>query len=114
MSHVFLSYSRSDRGLASRVRDDLFALGVDVWSDRKLGLGGSWLAEISAAIAGARAVVLLATPAALASKWVMREMEAAQALGKSVVPVLAGGSRFGVNDHVIRLWHRKRDPGDGG
>jgi hypothetical protein len=70
-------------------------MGVDVWSDRKLGLGGSWLAEISSAIADARAVVLLATPAALSSKWVMREVDAAQALGKLVVPLLAGGSRFG-------------------
>ncbi|MFL6125128.1 toll/interleukin-1 receptor domain-containing protein [Actinophytocola sp.] len=95
MSHVFLSYSRSDRRLATRVRDDLSDRGLEVWSDRRLGLGGSWLAEISAAIDGARAVVLLATPAALASKWVMREVEAARALGKPVVPLLAGGSRFG-------------------
>src|SRR5690242_20313460 len=95
MAHIFLSYSRSDRGLATRVREDLSACGLDVWSDRRLGLGGSWLAEISVAIDGARAVVLLATPAALASKWVMREVEAAQVLGKPVVPLLAGGSRFG-------------------
>ena len=95
MAHVFLSYSRSDRRLACRLRDDLSACGLDVWSDRRLGLGGSWLAEISTAIDAARAVILLATPAALASKWVMREVDAAQAIGKPVVPLLAGGSRFG-------------------
>lgn len=95
MPHVFLSYSRSDRHLAARVRDDLSDQGLEVWSDRRLGLGGSWLAEISAAIDEARAVVLLATPDALASKWVMREVEAALALGKPVVPLLAEGSRFG-------------------
>lgn len=95
MSHVFLSYSRSDRGLANRVREDLSARGVDVWTDRRLGLGGSWLAAIRTAIDGARAVVVLATPAALASRWVMREVEAAHALGRRIVPVLAGETRFG-------------------
>jgi hypothetical protein len=95
MPHVFLSYSRTDRGLVDRVREDLSARGVNVWSDRRLGLGGSWLAAISAAIDGARAVVVLATPAALASQWVMREVEAARALGKRIVPVLAGETRFG-------------------
>lgn len=95
MSPVFLSYSRSDRRLADQVREDLCAAGVEVWSDRRLGLGGSWLAEISAAIGKARAVVLLATPSALVSRWVMHEVEAAQVLGKPIVPLLAGGSRFG-------------------
>jgi hypothetical protein len=95
MSHIFLSYSRSDRCLASQIRDDLLAGGLDIWSDRRLGLGGRWLAEISAAISGSQAVVLLATPAALSSKWVMREIDAAQALGKPVIPVLAEGTRFG-------------------
>lgn len=66
-----------------------------MWSDRRLGLGGSWLASISAAIDGARAVVVLATPAALASQWVMREVEAARALGRRIVPVLAEETRFG-------------------
>lgn len=95
MSHVFLSYSRSDRSLADRVREDLIAKGVDVWSDRNLGLGGSWLTEISAAIDGAQALVVLATPDALASQWVMREVDAARALGRRIVPVLAGATRFG-------------------
>jgi hypothetical protein len=95
MSHVFLSYSRSDRDLAGQLRADLLAGGLDVWSDRRLGLGGRWLAEISTAISGSQAVVLLATPAALKSKWVMREIDAAQTLGKPVVPILAEGSRFG-------------------
>lgn len=95
VSHVFLSYSRSDRQLAGRVRHDLTSRGLDVWSDRRLGLGGSWLAEISKAIDGARAVVMLATPAALASVWVTREVGAARALGKPIVPLLAAGTRFG-------------------
>lgn len=94
MAHVFLSYSRSDRQLAKRLRDDLCTGGVDIWSDRDLGLGGRWLTEISIAISRSRAMVLLATPAALASKWVMREVNAAQTLGIPVVPLLAGGARY--------------------
>jgi len=94
MGHVFLSYSRSDLGIARRLRGDLCAGGVDVWSDRNLGLGGHWLTEISVAISRSRAMVLLASPPALASKWVMREVDAAQTLGVPVIPLLAAGARY--------------------
>jgi hypothetical protein len=69
--------------------------GIDVWSDRELGLGGRWLNEISAAITCSRAVILLASPVALASKWVMWEVCAAQTLGIPMVPLLAAGTRYG-------------------
>lgn len=95
MDHVFLSYSRLDRDLARRLRDDLVSGRVDVWSDRELGLGGRWLTEISDAISRSRALILLASPAALGSKWVMREVDAAQTLGIPVIPLLAGGARYG-------------------
>jgi TIR domain-containing protein len=95
MAHVFFSYSRSDRDLAQQLRRDLSAGGLDIWSDRELGLGGRWLTEISLAISASRAVVVLASPKALASKWVMREVDTAQTLGIPVVPVLAVGTRYG-------------------
>lgn len=94
MAHVFFSYSRSDRELARRLRKDLCAGGLAVWSDRELDLGGRWLTEISIAISESRAVILLATPAALTSKWVMREIDAAQTLGIPVIPLLAEGARY--------------------
>jgi hypothetical protein len=67
---------------------------MDIWSDRELDLGGRWLTEISVAISQSRALILLASPAALASKWVMREVDAAQTLGIPVVPLLAEGARY--------------------
>lgn len=94
MAHVFFSYSRSDRELARSLRRDLSAGGLDIWSDRELDLGGVWLTEISIAISRSQAVILLATPDALASKWVMREVGAAQTLGIPVVPLLAEGARY--------------------
>lgn len=94
MAHVFFSYSRSDRELARRLRRDLRVGGLDIWSDRELDLGGRWLTAISVAISQSRAVILLASPAALASKWVMREVSAAQTLGIPVIPLLAGGARY--------------------
>lgn len=94
MPHVFLSYSRSDLGLARRLRGDLVAGGVDIWSDRELGLGGSWITQVSRALSRSYAIVLLASPAALVSKWVMREVHAAQTLGLRLVPLLTGGARF--------------------
>lgn len=95
MPHVFLSYSRTDRDLACRLIADLQRGGLDVWSDRMLTLGGQWVADISAAIRDSTALILLASPDGLASKWVMREVSAAQASGVPVVPMLAGGARYG-------------------
>jgi TIR domain-containing protein len=94
MAHVFFSYSRSDRDLARRLRRDLCAGGLGIWSDRELDLGGRWLTEISIAISESRAVLLLATPAALTSKWVMREIDAAQTMGIPVIPLIAEGARY--------------------
>jgi hypothetical protein len=67
---------------------------MEIWSDGELDLGGRWLTEISVAISQSRALILLASPAALASKWVMREVDAAQTLGIPVVPLLAEGARY--------------------
>jgi hypothetical protein len=94
MAHVFFSYSRSDRALARQLRQDLCAAGMDLWSDRELDLGGRWLTEISVAISESRAMILLASPAALASKWAMREVAAAQSSGIPVIPLLAEGTRY--------------------
>jgi TIR domain len=94
MPHVFLSYSRTDRNLARRLIADLQRGGLNVWSDHMLTLGGQWLTDISAAIQGSTALVLLASPGGLASKWVMREVSAAQASGVPVVPMLTGGLRY--------------------
>lgn len=95
MAHVFLSYSRTDRLLAHQVTRDLEDGGVTVWSDRLLTLGGQWLADIGDAIHSARALVLLASPVGLSSHWVRREVSAARKSGIPVIPMLAGGARYG-------------------
>lgn len=95
MPHVFLSYSRTDRDLARRLILDLQRSGLDVWSDRMLTLGNQWLVDISAAIRDSTALILLASPGGLASKWVMREVSAAQSSGVPIVPMLACGARYG-------------------
>lgn len=92
--HVFLSYSRADRALARRLIDDLTQGGVQVWSDHRLSLGGPWINDISDAIGSSTALVLLASPDGITSKWVMREAAAAQTSGVPIVPMLAGGARY--------------------
>jgi hypothetical protein len=67
---------------------------LQVWSDHLLSLGGPWINDISDAISDSTALVLLASPEGITSKWVMREASAAQASGIPIVPMLTGGARY--------------------
>jgi hypothetical protein len=94
VSHVFLSYSREDRPVVERLTHDLTAAGVSVWSDLALLPGDDWLSQISGALDEATAVVVIVSPASLASAWVTREWAGALERSQRVFPVLAGGATF--------------------
>ena len=91
-ARVFISYSRSDLEYARALRDGLIAAELAVWHDLKDIGTGQWWSQIAASIAGRAAVehlVLLVSPAALASKIVEREWRLARREGKTaslVVP----------------------------
>lgn len=94
MAHVFLSYSRTERAVAVELVQHLGLAGVDVWSDLDLELGADWPAEVSRALVGATAVVVLASPRSIASARVTYEWSTALAYSMRVIPVLTGGARF--------------------
>lgn len=56
---VFISYSARDRQAAADLRDALRRLGIVVWTDEELDAGSSWREQISAAVEGAKVIVLL-------------------------------------------------------
>src|SRR2546426_5767125 len=86
---IFLSYARADgRTVASNLHQRLEAIGHTVWQDVLDMQGGEgWWLQIEDRIAQAEAVVLVVTPAALASQIVRREWVAARRFGTHVLPV---------------------------
>src|SRR5688572_9477678 len=77
LGHVFLSYAAEDAAVARLLADDLSRLGFRVWWDRLISGGAQWGPEIERAIDDARAVVVLWSPASVASHFVRAEARTA-------------------------------------
>ncbi len=89
MADVFISYAREDRPLAARLAHALESGGRTVWWDREILPGTDFAELIGAELARAKAVVVIWSPASVASRWVRDE--AHEGLDRGVlVPVLAG------------------------
>ncbi|MDX2076362.1 MAG: TIR domain-containing protein [bacterium] len=90
--HVFLSYSRKDTDMMNRVRDELRASGLTVWTDEGLEAGTpSWTRDIDQAIRNTGCLVVLLSPDAYNSEWVGREIAFAQTHNKRIFPMLVRG-----------------------
>lgn len=86
---VFLSYARSDHKIAWQLDDRLKAAGRTTWIDRSgIEPTEEWLAAIHAGIDRSDNFVLLVSPRSVASPWCAREVEAAAARNKRLIPVL--------------------------
>ncbi len=87
--YVFLSYASSDRERALGIADLLEAQGVTVWLDRRSIAGGSsWSAEIVRGIRGCTALVVLCSPASMASENVQQEIQLAWESKRRILPLL--------------------------
>ena len=85
----FLSYSRLDAVLASRLAFDLRTQGREVWRDEDcISPGALWDREIEAAIRGATHVLYLVSVHSVASRTVADELSLAQDCNKIVVPCI--------------------------
>lgn len=104
---AFLSYARSDgEAFARALRDRLEAAGVPLWRDREGMEGGrDWWLQICAAIDRVEYLILVITPAALASPLVRREWRYARQRGAAVYPVQAGAIDFGALPRWMRSVH---------
>lgn len=91
MTDIFISYASPDRDRARAVAEALQERGWTVWWDRVIPPGKQYDDVIEQALAGARCVVVLWSPASAASKWV--RIEAGEALRRDVlVPALIDNS----------------------
>jgi hypothetical protein len=90
MLKVFLSYARADgSAAATRLRAELEAMGFTVWRDIEDLQGGlPWREQLRLAVRNVDAVLVLLTPAAVASAAVTWEWETAQTLGRRVIGLL--------------------------
>ena len=71
---VFLSHSSVDKDLARRLAKDLQAVNIDVWLDQwEIQVGEEFTQSIKKGVDDAAYVIVLLTPASIASHWVDRE-----------------------------------------
>ncbi len=87
--YVFVSYASVDRERVLPVVERLEAAGVSVWIDREAIHGGAnYALEIAEAIEGAAALLLMCSPASLASRNVKQEIALGWRFEKPYLPLL--------------------------
>ena len=85
---AFMSYARTDREVAEKLRAGLEALGKDVWVDvEDIPGGAEWRMRIKRGIEACKAFLFLLSPASLRSDSCRDELEFAVALKKLIIPV---------------------------
>lgn len=100
---VFISYARADaEAFAGQLRDALQAAGVPVWWDRARmdSRGLTFLQELQEAIRGCARLIVVMSPAVLASPYVRLEWEHGLLVGRALTPVLLAGE---VDDYAGRV-----------
>ncbi|QFT76917.1 AAA family ATPase [Erythrobacter sp. THAF29] len=84
MKDIFLSYNREDQAAANLFVRGFEAAGLTVWWDRQLRAGEAYDEVTENALRDARAVVVLWSEKAVASRWVRAEATLAQRCGTFV------------------------------
>lgn len=91
---VFISHAHQDAALAARVAQGLQSDGLEAWdAESNLLPGDNWAAEVARALEESQAMVVLLTPDAVHSGWVLREIEyalGAKSYSNRLIPVVVG------------------------
>jgi len=89
VTRAFISYAHADAEFATRLATALPGLGIEPWIDRDGIHGGArWSSSIQRALDGCDALILVLTPAAMASSHIEDEWQFTLDKGKPVLPVL--------------------------
>ncbi len=92
--YAFLSYSRTNRPYAQRLKRHLEERHIAAWMDDQVRTGEPWRQVIDERVRRSAAVIVVMTPEAAGSRWVEREINEAEAHGRPVLPLLLDGARF--------------------
>lgn len=85
---IFVSYSRADQSFAMPLAKRLRGEGFDVWFDQlDIRAGSRWDREVQAALTAAAIVLVILSPASVASENVLDEISYALDHRKTLVPV---------------------------
>jgi hypothetical protein len=87
LMRVVVSYAREDRGLVEELVGTLRDFGHEPWTDAGAHSGGHWWNEIIHRIQACDVLLLVMSPAYLASKACMLERQYAMRLGRSIMPI---------------------------
>src|SRR5687768_894791 len=88
MSHIFISYSRSDLDFAQNIVDALAAQNLEMWIDWKsIPKGEDWEQEIYRGIEAAEAFLFLISNHSVASEMCNKEIAHAVKNGKRILPI---------------------------
>lgn len=116
-TRVFVSYSHDDRDWVARFSEHTAVLErrglVEVWSDRRIGVGEQWEAEIEKALSSAKVAVLMVSPAFLASEFIwhheMPRIVAHAGQGMDVLPLIVRPCAWRLDEVLARLQARPTD-----
>jgi hypothetical protein len=94
-TRVFISHASANLKTAQRVEAELAQAGFEPWlDDSDIRVGGLLEKELQKAIGASRAVVLLWSKAAAASRWVAAEILTAFHLGRFIVPCVLSAAEL--------------------
>ena len=88
--YFFISYAHADLAQLLPVLRALSQAGHPLWFDKGLEGASEWDSSLALKLRHSRAVVLFISPQSMASKWVLREVQYADNIGKPVFAVRIG------------------------
>lgn len=88
MRRIVISYAREDRDVTRELVENLAVTGHQVWSDVNIDKGSRWWDRILERIRDCDVLLVVVSPAMLASKACWAERAYAMALGKPLLPVM--------------------------
>lgn len=100
---VFISYARKDEPMARRLASDLKKNKINTWVDvHEIDAGQSWARQIGKALDICRLMVLILTPASIASENVEDEWNYYLDKNKPIIPVLIQGCDLPYRLHKLQ------------
>ena len=94
MSHIFISYSHTDKDYVHKLQEALQNEGFEVWIDDRIDYGTVWPKVIQNQLDTSDALILVMSPRSFESFWVQNELERAREDGIPIFPLLLEGRQW--------------------